>query len=285
MEKCNFSTYISALDKLKKTASIKVTNFFLDGEEIKAMLAKNQCFIIENGNGALFLLKPWHNENYDVFFMARDLASLQNSIGLLPPLMGLRVAVIGRDPLAENTAALFTAAGYNLAKKLLRMRCKPAKPGLKKALRVFAEPYAENFDFARPEDAEEILEILSGDFDPVGDNLPGLDEIREAAAKKWIPLLRINGRIASLHYFTLHNNILNGLYDITRKEHRGGDALFPALKYYVDEQVPRLHPDIKRAYGWRDCKNNKLIKNAETLNQHYDGIVIYNMSRPASQSL
>lgn len=281
MQRCSFSDFIEEMSALKKGGAIRVTNFFLDSRETEDLLKNSRCQCIQ-GPDVFFLLKPWHNQSFDLFYFCRTLSSLMASVGLLPSSLSIRVSVIGKDPLAGELADTFVAAGFELHKKLLRMRCEPTKKSLKKALAIFAEPYKSNFGFATPDEAEQILDMLAHDFDPVGDNLPLLSEVREAAAKNWIPVLRLDGKVATFHYFTLRQNILNGLYDVTREEYRGGMGLFPALKYYTDEAVPAAYPDIKRAYGWRDAKNAKLVKNAKTMNQLYDGVVIYNLFREAT---
>lgn len=280
MQDCDFPSWLSAVDTLKKDGSIKVSNFFLDINETQDLLAKNACKIIIGPAGTLFLLKPWHNGGFDIYYQSHKLENLSEDIKVLPHHLPLHVSIIGKEPLAGQIAKQFTQTSFELRKKLLRMLCKSPTESLIKALEVFAKPFADNFDFARPEEAEEIFDILAADFDPSADNLPLLSEIREAAANKWVPVIRLDGKIAALHYFTLRQNILNGLYDVTRKEYRGSDGLFPALKYYVDKHVPKIHPGIKRAYGWRDCTNKKLIKNAKSLNQNKDGVMIYNMFRP-----
>ena len=146
-------------------------------------------------------------------------------------------------------------SGFVRTKRLARIRAK--FDATRKALcEKLTAPIPYTPEFALPGDEQEILDLLLEEFDPVADNLPTLAEIRENIEKQQVAILRNEGKILSLHYFTIHNSIYYGWYDITRKEYRG-DFLFLKIELFVSDHFQKNGIRFKRAYGWRDITNKR----------------------------
>ena len=284
MRAATLETYSAAHDALKARYARLEGNIFLDAPRLAALFSSRPC-LLEETESALFLLTPRHSF-HDVLFLTGDAGALPDALtAWLPAWPGeqpLRVSVIGRDPGAGALAAQFGAAGFGLVKKLLRTRLKLPESKILAAMRPFAEEVRDQLGYARHGDEEEILEMLCESFDPMGDNLPELAEIRERIDERCVAVVRKEGRILALNYFGIQSGVLHSFYDVTRKEYRGGNGFFMALSVFVHDELKARGIDCGRSLGWRDAAQKKLLKHAQKSNQRPDGIVIYNMSRPAA---
>lgn len=256
-----------------------LSNYFLSREDTAVLLKDKECRAHFSPD-ALLLLVPRHNAYYDCVFMARDACSLRAALRTLPSLTSARVpvraAIVGKEPQASELANLFKEFSFTELKKLLRMRLAPIPDNVLAAMRRLAEPFLNDVSVAKPEDAEEVLEILTENFDTIGENLPELGDIAKTIANGHCIVLRRDGCIASLHYFSIVNNIFYGYYDVTRKEYRKLGGLFQAISVYeMDVYFKECH--VNRLIGWREAKRRKLIKASRQSNSFPDGVVIYNM--------
>lgn len=280
MQAATFEDFCTVYDALKTNMRCTISNIFLDRHNLCKLLKRKHClqYVTEN---SIFLLIPHHGVYYDCLYLAKDKESMAASLGELLSLYGdtlpIRCSIIGKEPSAGELSQLVEEKGFALIKKLLRMKLAAPEPKILEAMRSYAEENRGQMSFAREEDAEEILSILLDNFDPVGDNLPELQDIRDHIARKNVAVLRQGDQIASLHYFFIQHNTLHALYDVTRKEYRGGNGFFMALAVFVHDHF--LARDIRctRVLGWRDATKKKLLKHARKSNQISDDIVIYNM--------
>lgn len=283
MRAATLETYSAAYDALHERYPRLTGNIFLDATRLAALFTSKHCLLEETEN-ALFVLVPRHSF-HDLLFLTGDeeglSPALQAWLPAWPEGAPLRVSVIGREPVAGALAAQFEAADFGLVKKLLRTRLKLPEEKILAAMRPFAEEVRELLGYARHGDEEEILEILRESFDPMGDNLPELAEISERIDDRGIAVVRKDGKILSLNYFGVQSGVLHSFYDVTRKEYRGGNGFFMALAIFVHDELKARGINCGRSLGWRDAAQKKLIRHAKKSNQNADGIVIYNMGRPA----
>lgn len=284
MGAATLETYSAAYDALRARHPRLAGNIFLDAPRLEALFSAKPC-LLEETESALFLLVPRHSF-HDVLFLTGDAAALPTALGAWlpawPEAAPLRVSVIGREPEAGGVAEKFGAAGFGLVKKLLRTRIRLPDEKILAAMRPFAEEVRDFLGYARHGDEEEILEILRDSFDPMGDNLPELAEISERIDDRGIAVVRKEGKILSLNYFAIQSGVLHSFYDVTRKEYRGGNGFFMALAVFVHDELAARGVSCARSLGWRDAAQKKLIRHAKKSNQEPDGIVIYNMRRPAA---
>lgn len=280
MQSATFEYFSAAYDALKANMRCTLSNIFLDRHNLCELLEGRHCFQYISEN-SLFLLIPTHGMYYDCLYLAKDkesmAAPLAEMLSLYHNALPIRCSIIGKEPWSRELSQLFEKDGFVLSKKLLRMKLAGPEAKLLEAMRPYAEEYRGQMDFANEEDAEEILSLLLDNFDPVGDNLPGLTDIRVHIARKNVAVLRQDGKIASLHYFFIQHNTLHALYDVTRKEYRGGNGFFMALAVFVHDHFSAQGRQYTRLLGWRDAAKQKLVKHAKKSNQIPDGVVIYNM--------
>ncbi|MDE6735692.1 MAG: hypothetical protein K2J64_09530 [Desulfovibrio sp.] len=283
MRPATLETWSAAYDALKARYPRLEGNIFLDASRLAALFRAKRC-LLEETESALFLLTPRHSF-HDVLFLTGDASwlppALETWLPAWPAADPLRVSVIGCDPRAEELAAQFAAAGFGLVKKLLRTRVRLPEGKMLAAMRPFAEEARDLLGYARHGDEEEILEILRESFDLMGDNLPELTEISEHIDNGGIAVARKDGRILALNYFSIQSGVLHSFYDVTRKEYRGGGGLFMALTVFIHDDLEARGIPYTRGLGWRDAAQKRLLRHALKNDQQPDGIVIYNMRRPA----
>ena len=279
MRDATFELFASMHDALKARHPCTLCNIFQDSLALRKLLAEKPC-LLHKAERAFFLLIPYHEYYHDCLYLAADIAALEEGLeGLLTAYcspLAIRGSVIGKERLAEEVALAFQRQGFRLEKKLLRMLLGKAPEKIRKALLVFVEEYRNSVSFARPDDAEEVLEILLESFDLVADNIPELSAIRENIAKQQVAILRRDDKILSLNYFDYSNGQIRSLFDVTRKEYRK-EGLFLAIQVFLKNYFTALNMNVLRFVGWRDVTAIKLLKHSEESNQHVDGVVIYNM--------
>lgn len=284
MHTATLETYSRAYDALKSRRPRLSGNIFLDASRLESAFKNRPCLLHEADN-CLFLFLPRHSF-HDVLYLTGDAACVPVELGdcltQWPGEKPLRVSVIGREPEAANLAAQFEKTGFGLIKKLLRTRLRLPDANIRAAMRPFAEELRDLLGYARIGDEEEILDILRGSFDTVGDNLPEPAEVRERIEEGGIAVLRQDGKILSLKYFTVQGGVLHSLYDVTRKEYRGGNGFFMALAVFVQDELEARGINCTRSLGWRNAEQKKLLRHARKSNEQPDGIVIYNMWRPGA---
>lgn len=284
MRPATLEAYSAAHDALKSRYPRLSGNIFLDASRLEAAFKSRPCLLHE-GEKSLFLLLPRHSF-HDVLYLTGDAASipgeLAECLGAWTGSSHLRVSVIGREPEAGAMAAQFQNAGFSPLKKLLRTRLRLPDDNIRAAMRPFAEEVRDFLGYARPGDEEEILEILRESFDPMGDNLPEPGEIRESIDEGGVAVVRKDGKILSLKYFTVQGGVLHSLYDVTREEYRGGNGYFMALAVFVQDELEARGIRCTRSLGWRNAEQKKLLRHAKKSNEQPDGIVIYNMCRPGA---
>lgn len=278
METATFEEFSKAYDVLKSGAGCALTNIFKFGNELQKTLVRKKC-LMHSMQDSIFLLVPTHDIYYECFFVASDNESLGNGLKEIVSSSehDLCCSLIGKEPKTGELTKVFEDIGFEKVKKLLRIRFKKSNPKQLEAMRIFYDEYKNDISFAKNEDADEILEILLDTFDPVGDNIPDIVDIRDHIIKKHIIVLRQYGKIVSLHFFDVIGNVMHSIYDVTREEYRGASGFHLAIAFFIHEYFLSNGITYGRVLGWQDASNTKLIKHNKKGNKLWDGIVIYNM--------
>lgn len=285
MQLATIENFSDAYLDVKRQGHCVCNNIFLDGAEIQSILTKKKCFLYKEED-SLFLLIPYHNNlYYDCLYLARNLDSMSNGIQSLCNLSSvpdnLRISIIGKCESIEATSAMLQQHGFKFRKKILRMQSASLSSKMLAAMRSLAAGYEDKVSFAVPDDAEEIYDLLAEYFDIVGDNIPEIETIRENIEKGHVIVLRHEGKIISLHYFTINRNTMFGLYDVTRKEYRK-DGAFMAVALFKHDYFASQNIKCNRALAWRNLEDIKIISHANQINEYADGVCIYYMLRSAN---
>lgn len=282
MELMSADKFFSALDALKASEQCRVGNIFQSSDDLSDIVNRGNCRFLKTGK-SIFLLVPIHDNLKELFFLSANRESFASDIPVLfsrfPDTASIKASIIGKEETGSDLAGILADNGFSVVKKLLRIRLGAPDPKIMKSMRILAEEYLPYAEFAEEKDAEEILDIIMEEFDLVGDNVPSLEEIRKNIRKKNVTILRIDGTIASVHYFRVEKGIAHGYFDITRKKFRGGNGFIFALNIFEYDYFQKMNIKITRSYGWRDASKTRLVKSSSKTNAFPDGVVIYNMIR------
>lgn len=168
------------------------SNAYYTVPQLDAFLAEKDVQVLE-GEDAIFLLEK-DRGLYRLQFYARSPEALAQLPSLLPPLDGPLVTdLVGREPgvgVQAQQVARFGFAPYSVFK---RMVC-----------RKYLLPHADGMDrveFAAASDAEAVLSMIAGTFDPLFAHLPTLEEIGAAIERREITVIRQDSTLAGLAFF------------------------------------------------------------------------------------
>lgn len=284
MELMSADNFFSSYDSLKASEQCRVGNIFQSSDELLDIVNHCNCRFLRTGK-SIFLLVPVHENLDELFFISANPESFASDIPVLfshfTDFASIKASIIGKEETVGELVGILANNGFVTVKKLLRIRLGLPNSKIVASMRMLAEEYVPYAAFAEEKDAEEILDIILEEFDLVGDNVPNLDGIRKNIRKKNVTVLRIDGTIASVHYFRVEKGISHGYFDITRKGFRGGNGFIFALNIFEIDYFKKMNIKITRSYGWRDAAKTRLVKSSAKTNAFPDGVVIYNMLRRA----
>ena len=276
----NAASYFSAFDALKREHLLPCTNLFLNSKELENIFRQNQCFF-HRAAASIFLIIPFHPGICKFYYSSKSARHLLED---LPPFLkdyslgaSLAASVIGKGQEQQAQTDALTANGFSPVKKLLRMRLEAPPPRVLAAMRSLAAEYLDSVSFASLDDAEEIHSILVREFDLVGDNVPTLQELEENIRHKNVSVVKMNGIIAAVHYFSFGAGVKHGYFDVTLEQFRKKSGLLFALNIFEDKYFQARQMKIRRSYGWRQAGDKRLLKNSALINSSPDGVVIDNL--------
>lgn len=292
MEKCLLNNYIKAIDFIHEENGRYITNNFFNFNEIKDILNKKDCFFYDFCS-TFFLIIPYHNVYYDLIYYSKgkeylykDILYFINNYDYEYP---VRASIIGKEPVTGNISELFEKSGFKLVKKLGRVVFDSVKNdnvvsfvnsfsdiqgNYEESINVKDEKNAMIPVFAKPSDADNILEMLLEEFDMCGENVPELNEIIENIKKNQVAIIKKDNLIIAVNYFNIKNKIRFCIYEYVRKEFRKNSPMF-ILNNFIDKYIDK-NGGIRRSYGWRDVSKKRLIRVYQSLGERFDGVYIYN---------
>ena len=184
-----------ALERVRRASAGPVTNWFATAERIDYWIGRDSLSMLQGGRAVLILRRG--RGFYRVYHSAADLealsAALRSSGGDLVSHGVLIADLIGRLLDVDPVAGIYRENGFadhNCLLRMLRMAA-PAE---------VAEPEPD-MAFARPADAGAVAAFLGRLLDPYTDQIPDEDEIREAASRRNIILVRRRESVQGLLLF------------------------------------------------------------------------------------
>ena len=237
------------------------TNLFLTDAATERLASTGSLFAREF-EGAVIVLR--REPCFDrLYYAAADLGRLESALAQLDLTAGgvLVSDLVGRKDEVAPWAAAFTNAGFSNSTTILRMQ--RAQAG-----QAPAADTDSGVEVARAGDAEQIHAALLANFDVYIDQLPPLEETREAAASGTILLLRDGSRMAALLYYDRAGLSTRFRYWLVLPEYRTkgyGDRLI--RRYFHDCAECRrfllwVHESNSRAipiYRWYGYKADSIV--------------------------
>lgn len=276
----NFNEFVRNIDEIRLGKEF-ISNSFKSISELQELFEKK--YISAREGNSLFLL----NERYDyldIIFFSVDFNELEQDLHVFltrfSPEKKLRIwhTFASKEEMEKN-CVYFERSGFKLIETIGRYSTKEdKKKNVADAILSFAESVPKEISHyvgvANLDDALAIQKLLLTEFDPIGDSLPTLDEIKEHIQNENIFIVKSKeGELVCLSYFEVKRQIYSGIYDVTLEKYR---QYFPwfllqifAKKYFREKNIK-----ISRAYGWKNLNNKKLVRKAKDLNQQLDRIRI-----------
>jgi ribosomal protein S18 acetylase RimI-like enzyme len=244
----NRADLLEALERVRRTGAGPVTNWFATAERIDYWIGRNSLSLLQGARALLILRRD--RGFHRVYHSAADLealsAVLRSSSGELAANGILTADLIGRPLDVEPVAGIYRESGFADHNWLVRM-IRTAAP----------EEVAESepdVTFAGPADVEAVAAFLDRLLDPYTDQIPDQDEIREAASRRNIILVRRGESVGGLLLFETM-----GLTSHLRYWYVDGGARNQGIGARLIRQFFRLSSGSKRVILWVVGDNSDAI--------------------------
>ena len=277
---------------VKNKKKIQKNYQIVDIKKIQQCASTKKCFIFVSETTFVFAFPIFDFLELILFYT--DESKFENDLSFIkeyvkknqPHVNKLKVSLCdnsGFESVRINDILL--ANGFYVSKKIARFKnsaTRNNKSNLDSDYMLTLVPeHLRHAEFAKKEDAKEILECMLKEFDPIGDAIPELYEIEDNIEKGQVVIVRDYsvthplGKIVSFTYFNIINSIYYGLFDYSDRNYRQY-FVFYAVQYFMDHI--KRDKKISRRYGWRDINNKRTTRYALNKKDEADGVVVCNLS-------
>lgn len=169
------------------------SNSVLTFDQIENLVEENKAWILVGDNVAIILCFD-NNEILRLSYYAVNEKSLPEIYDLLPKVnYNIVCDLIGKKERVVNFVDELKNLGFDLYAIFQRMICKNVS--------INAKVDVSDVELADITDAEEILEITYGEFDPLTARMHSLEELRELISRKEVLVVKREGIIAGFAIF------------------------------------------------------------------------------------
>lgn len=282
------SHYLELIDSVRRNNRSCSTNIFLNAHELLDTLKEHETLLFQLNCQAVFLFVRYHNSYYDMIYVC--------STEIFPKLaenplflefirktdLPVRVGITGGYDKINEDAEIFKQCGFTQNRTVGKVSFNAPK-----------NEYAEHFintssflaakknendtpnnnlviAFADIADAREIFELLCEEFDLIEDSVPELDQIESDIKKKFIAIIRREGKIIAVNYYRIKNRIRSCIYEYVKKDFRTNGTMF-LLNNFVNKHIAE-NENVIRTYGWRDITKKRLINVYRALGENFCNI-------------
>jgi GNAT superfamily N-acetyltransferase len=249
-----------AIGQIKAVASQFCTNFFPAASRLEDWLQRG-CLFIEKKPETVFIFRE-DRDLFHFYFAAANRAVLEKETAAQTAPSGsarLILDLLGKD-LLELTRVL-ERAHWGPYQRLMRL----ARGG--QPHDSDGKPGEANVITAEERDLAGIQRLIEERFDPLADQIPGINEIRTAREAGQILVLREDGEVAALLFFETIGFTSTIRYWVVGSafESRGfGSQL---LRAYL-----KIHASVKRFLLWVNEKNDNAIQKYRHFGYQPDGL-------------
>jgi len=186
-----------AIARVRQRATAFSTSFFADRDQVEAWIGHRVLFYSEGPGGVLIFRRD--RDFYRLYHVAADAGSLSEELSSLDrvpwPGGGVLVSdLVGRPEDISTVADVYRMHGFRKYGFLFRMACLCEIP---------PADGSEDSDvvFAMKEDVLAVAEFLEQLLDPFVDQIPGAGDLRDAAVRGNVLIVRRSGLLAGLLIF------------------------------------------------------------------------------------
>lgn len=246
------------IDRVKSRGEEWLTDFFMDEKEVCRWIAEGQVSL-SNTDEAFFLYRDrgTHEQLYWGFASAEAMQSLLRA-ELVQADKKIITDLLSRGEDGAERQALLDA-GFSSYMTLSRM------------FMINNHPEQKTIDakwFARPEDLQDIIDILAETMDPDCEQIPDEGELRMAIAEHRILVIHDpeSGELAAMTMFDRRGAWLHWRFWASREKYRQQKLGLQLYQPYID-----LNSDARRHVGWvRD--NNPMREVYRYFGFRFDGL-------------
>ena len=264
----DMQAYLQAVNALKSTKQRVFTNSFLSAEELKGISELERSILVRLDHAVCLL---WPEDTYTRLqyhaSSMEEYAAIRREIaesGLGYPCIA---DLVGKDAQVLPQVQAMEKVGFVRHARYSRWRT----ANVDRTFQEYAQ--AENVRCAKEEDAEEISQIISDEFDHYTSHLPDVDTIRETCRQGLVVCSRIEGKIVGVMGSQDLGTKAKYLNYIAIKDAYKNSGLGIALH----ESTFDLFPSDTVYTSWTNDNNRKINR----INTHYgfvrDGLVDYIM--------
>jgi ribosomal protein S18 acetylase RimI-like enzyme len=244
-----FNDIQDIIKKIKGLNTGYITNFYLEVDRINALINKNQFYKKIIGNTAFFFKDDY--EFIHLFYCSSSIDELDKSLTRLRTEMDkyhLVVDIIGKQPNIQSIAYLFKMNGFFEYTVLNRMsRISIQDMAVKSQLNLKIDADSTN--------CKQIFDLLHQYFDPIAEQLPDLDEIKNWAKSNHLLFVEENGEISGFVIFDLIGVTSYLRYWFVHPKHRNKKIGSILLNEYF-----KRSEETKRQIFWVIQSNDNAIK-------------------------
>jgi GNAT superfamily N-acetyltransferase len=191
----NREELLEAFERVRRAGGAPTTNWFAAPERIDLWVDRNSLYLREDERALVILRRD--GEFHRVYHCAADLAALsavlRSSCAELPARGVLTTDLIGRHADLDPVIAIYRESGFANHNCLIRM--------IRMAVPEYVAASETDVEFASPADITAVAEFLRRLLDPYTDQIPDENEIREAAARGNLLLVRSGQSVHGLLLF------------------------------------------------------------------------------------
>jgi GNAT superfamily N-acetyltransferase len=251
-----------AIQRAKAGASGFRTNFFPAQPKLQSWIDHGEL-LGEVRDGAAFFFRNDRDFRH-FYFCAADLPALKKNLAAVSSLRTERIVtdLVGKESGNDELLTSLEAAGFHRRLKLQRMaragQGGAAKPEVQNAPVVFAE---------KPE-ARAVLELIESLFDCVGEQVPALYEIEEAAVNHQIFAVKRAGVLGGILFFEAQGFASAVRFWAVAKNFHAAGVGSALMRHYLGAPG-----GIRRFTLWVNAANQNAIQKYEHYGYAADGLV------------
>ena len=244
---------------VKRNADQYITNFYFTGFKLKELIDKHKLYMIDNVNHIFFLRK--NDGFYNLYFCSSNNSFLRESLAedLKKFKLPIVIDLIGEEKTIKKLKDIFMENDFHYYTTFIRLS--------KMNSNINILYTADDILFAKQEDASEIYNMISGNFNKYYHHLPSLEEIRDNISKNNILIKKEKNKIIALSIFDKIGFSSTRRYGFVDKNFRGQKLYAKLSKKYFDECK-----EIKRFMCWVETSNSRIINIQKKYGYSYDNL-------------
>jgi len=249
---------------IKRNADQYITNFYFTGFKLKELIDNHKLYMIDNVNHIFFLRK--NDGFYNLYFCSSNNSFLRESLAedLKKFKLPIVIDLIGEEKTIKEIKDIFIKNDFNYYTTFNRMS--------KMNSNINILYTTDDILYARQEDASEVYNMISGNFNKYIHHLPSLEEIKDAINKYNIIIKKEKKKIIALSIFDKIGFSSTHRYSYVDKNFRGQKLYAKLSKKYFDECK-----EIKRFMCWVETSNSKIITIQKNYGYNYDNLIDFIM--------